>query len=108
MTTMAEHAKTPLKIQVRDVHEFDASGAAHDLIRMGMVAVDDIGEGLHDVAWEELHEELGHGADGLNLKKQRVDTGWGPVFVMRDADRVTAAAARKAVLQERPPLKKTT
>lgn len=93
-----------MKLAIHDVHALDARSAAAELARQGMVAVDDISEGLIDCAWEEIFDELGDAADGMPLKTQRIETPWGPVFVMRDADRVSAAAARGAVLSQRPRL----
>jgi hypothetical protein len=49
--------------------------------------IDDISEGLIDVAEVELLDELGHAADGMDLQRSRVDTGWGPVFIFRDRAR---------------------
>jgi hypothetical protein len=64
--------------------------------------IDDISEGLIDVAEVELLDELGHAADGMDLQRSRVDTGWGPVFIFRDRARVTLPSAKKAVFAQRP------
>ena len=76
----------------------DARAAAHDLLKTGAVGIDDIGENLHDVVGEEILAELGHAGDGLDLRTQRLETPFGPVFVIRIADIWSAAAAKKAVL----------
>ncbi|MDX9723333.1 MAG: hypothetical protein RBU37_21455 [Myxococcota bacterium] len=77
--------------------------AASDLRKTGLVAIDDIAER----SWEELFsyiiDELGHDADELELRTQRIETRFGPVFVLREADRWTAAKAKKAVLDVRYP-----
>jgi len=91
-------------VTIHDVHAFDARTAARELLRHGMVAVDDITEKLIDCAWEDLFDQLGHSADGMRFKTQRIETGWGPVFVMRDAKRVSAVKARNVVLGLRPRL----
>lgn len=90
-----------MKITIPEVHAIDARRAAAELAGQGMVAVDDITEGLMDCAWEEIFDELGHVADGMPLKAERIETGWGPMFVMRDADHVSPEEARSAVLIQR-------
>ena len=93
-------------MRIHLVHDLDAHAAARDLLENGMVAIDDITEELIDDAEEDIFEELGYAGDGILLTKQRVDTSWGPVFVLRDPDVVSAAKARAAVLRERPEPKK--
>lgn len=78
----------------------DARIAAADLLSEGMVVIDDIGENLHDLVSEEILDELGHVADGLDILEQRVDTRLGPVFILRAASLWSAAKARAAVLRE--------
>jgi len=85
-------------IKIHVAPGMDARKAAHDLLKDGAVGIDDIGENLYDVIRDEIIEELGHVADEIDIKTQRVDTSIGPVFVLRDANIWTAAKARKAVL----------
>jgi hypothetical protein len=79
----------------------EARAAAEDLIRDGAVGIDDIGENLHDVVREEILAELGHAAEALDIRVQRVATALGPVFVLRVADIWSSARARKTVLASR-------
>lgn len=79
----------------------DEVAAAKDFLDTGMVGVDDIAENLYDVIFEAIIDELGHAADFMDLREQRVDTSYGPVFVLRDHDRCSAQRARAAVLRER-------
>lgn len=81
----------------------DSRRAAKELLREGMVAIDDISEGLIDVTWDEILDELSHAADELDLRRDRIATALGPVFVIRDHERVSAAKARAAVLRENGP-----
>jgi hypothetical protein len=53
--------------QIYWVHDFDDKSAACDLLRNGLVAVDDISGNLFDFTWRELFDRLGHAADALNL-----------------------------------------
>ncbi len=75
----------------------DARAAARDLIETGAVGIDDIGENMYDIIWDEILDELGHVGDELDLRMERVATAIGPVFVLRNADVWSAADARRAV-----------
>lgn len=66
-----------------------------------MVGIDDIAENLYDVIFEAIIDELGFAADDMDLRQQRVDTSYGPVFVLRDHERCSAREARAAVTRER-------
>jgi hypothetical protein len=88
-------------MRVHVVPGVDAGSAAADLLANGMVAVDDIGRQSYAGVFDEIMEELGHMADGLDLREQHVETPFGPVFILREADMWTAARAKKAVLAER-------
>jgi len=85
-------------------HDFDVRAACRDLLTFGFILVDDITEGLVEVAKEELMIELGHYADEVDLRITRVATRWGPVFVFRDASRrgATLAKAKEAVFAQHP------
>ena len=72
------------RIKIHDVHGLDAKRAAKDLLSNGFVAIDDISWQLVDCAWDEVLDALGHTADYLDLARQRIETKWGPVFVIRD------------------------
>lgn len=84
-------------VRIHDVHDFDAAAAAEDLLRHGIVAIDDVTERLHECAEEELLEVLGHVADELEIRRHTVDTPFGRVFVLRDAARITAREATRRV-----------
>ena len=88
-------------MRIHVVPGVDARAAARDLLETGAVGIDDIAENMHDVVHDEILDELGNAADGLDLRTQRVDTAIGPVFVLRDADRWSAAKARNVVLHDR-------
>ncbi len=88
-------------MRIHVVPGVDARAAARDLLETGAVGIDDIAENMHDVIHDEILDELGNAADGLDLRAQRVDTAMGPVFVLRDADRWSAAKARNVVLRDR-------
>jgi hypothetical protein len=49
-----------------------------------------------------MFDELWHAADAFEIKTQRVPTFIGPVFVFRDAARVSAKQAKALVLAEYP------
>ena len=76
----------------------DAEQAARDLIECGAVAIDDIGENLYDVIFEEIIDLLGHVADELDLRTVRVRTQFGPVFVMRNARLWSESEAKEDIL----------
>jgi hypothetical protein len=88
-------------MRVHVVPGVDAASAADDLLQTGMVAVDDIGRETYRGVFDEILEELGHLADGLDLREQRVETAFGPVFILRDPDMWSAARVRRAVLADR-------
>ena len=88
-------------MRIHIVPGVDAESAAADLMATGMVAVDDIAEQSYQGVFEEILEELGHMADDLDLREQRVDTSFGPVFILRVPGVWSAARARKAVLAAR-------
>ena len=88
-------------MRIHVVPGVDAELAAADLLATGMVAVDDIGEQSYKGVFDEIMEELGHMADGLDLREQCVETPLGAVFVLRDPDMWSAARAKKAVLAAR-------
>lgn len=90
-----------MKMEIHCVPGVDAAAAARDLFRDGAVGIDDIAENIYDVLHEEILEELGHLADGLDIRTQRVATSIGPVFVLRNARAWSAAEARRAVLAAR-------
>jgi hypothetical protein len=79
-------------MNIPEVRDFDGSFAARELLKQGFTAVDDIGEQLYKHAEAELFDALGHRADSMNIETDRVDTDWGPVFVFRDAGRVSLQA----------------
>lgn len=89
-------------MQIYSVHDFDAKSAARDFLREGIVAVDDVSANLYDLAREELFHQLGHATDAFDIKTQRVPTYVGPVFVFRDASRISAKQARMFVLAQFP------
>lgn len=89
-------------MEIHDIHGFDARRAANELLSAGFIAIDDISWQLVDCAWDEVLNALGHAADELVLARQRVETSLGPVFVIRDAELVSAAKARREVLKCRP------
>ncbi len=93
------HLKEALKIHV--VPGVDAQAAARDLLQNGAVGVDDIGENTYDLIWDEILDALGHVADEIAIRRQRIETRIGPVFVLRNATLWTAAKARAAVLEMR-------
>ena len=88
-----------MKIHV--VPGVDARAAARDLLANGAVGIDDIAENMYDLIWDEIVEALGHGADETAIRRQRVATAIGPVFVLRDAALWTAAQVRAAVHEMR-------
>ncbi len=90
-------------MRIHVVPGVDARAAARDLRETGAVGIDDIGEGTHELLRDEILEELGHAADELDLRTQRVDTAIGPVFVVRNAALWSAEAVRKAVRASRGP-----
>ncbi len=87
-------------MRIPEVRDFNGVRAGRELLKQGYTAVDDIGELLYKHAEAELFEALGHQADFMDIVTDRVDTDFGPVFVFRDAARVSlesiAAAIRKA------------
>jgi hypothetical protein len=93
---MRSQLKKTLKIHV--VPGVDARAGARDFLVNGAVGIDDIAEDMYEVIWEEILEELGHAADGMAIRRQRIETRTGPVFVFRDGALWTAANARAAVL----------
>lgn len=94
-----EETRQTMRIHV--VPGVDAESAAADVLSVGMVMVDDIGEQSYQVVFDEILEELGHMGDGLDLREQRVETPFGPVFILREPDMWSAARAKKAVLAAR-------
>jgi len=86
----------------------DARAAARDLRRDGVVGIDDIGETLYDVIRDEILDYLGHASDGVDWKTQRVNTAFGPVFVVRDPDLWSAAVVKQAVTRARSPARDQT
>ena len=76
----------------------DAREAARDFLKTGAIGIDDIGENLYDLVREEILDELGNAGDGIDLRTDRVESAFGPVFVLRDAAIWSVAAAKKAVL----------
>ncbi len=99
-------AKKAMRIHVTP--GIDSRAAARDLLRDGAVGIDDIGANLYDVVRDEVMDELGEVADALDIRTERVDTALGPVFVVRCADRWSATAARKVILDDRGPEDKHT
>ncbi len=99
MADRPRHLKRALKIHV--VPGVDARAAARDFRAQGAVGVDDIAANMYDVIWDEILELLGHDADAIAIRRQRIDTRIGPVFVLRDGTLWTAAEARAAVLDLR-------
>jgi hypothetical protein len=77
----------------------DARAAARDVARDGAVGIDDIVGDLHDVVIAEILDRLGHAADEVDWARQRVQGPFGPVYILRDPERWTAAAARRVVLR---------
>ena len=65
----------------------DSAAAARDFMEYGTVGIDDFGGNLYDTIWDNILEILGHAADDLIIKEQRISTRLGPVFVLRDASR---------------------
>jgi hypothetical protein len=96
---MQEEMRQIMRIHV--VPGVDAASAAADLMQTGMVAVDDIGRESYQGVFEEILEELGHMADVLDLREQRVETPLGPVFILREPSMWSASRARKAVFADR-------
>lgn len=96
---MKRTCKETMRIHV--VPGVDSQAAALDLLKTGAVGIDDIAENMHNVVHDEILDELGNAADGLDLRTQRVDTAIGPVFVLRIADLWSAAKARNTVLRNR-------
>jgi len=96
------HATVAPAIRIRDVLDLDARAASRELVKFGLTVIDDISEMLVETADDELADELGHARDEMDIHIDRVDTGWGPVFVFRDRSRVTLASAKAAVFALRP------
>lgn len=88
-------------VRIHVVPGVDARAAARDLLRAGVVGIDDIGEGTHEMIRDEILDHLGHAGDELDLRTQRIDTPFGPVFVYRDAAVWSEQAVRQAVLASR-------
>ena len=88
-------------MRIHVVPGVDEELAASDLLATGMVAVDDIGEQSYQGVFDDILGELGHIADGLDLRKQQVETPLGPVFILRDPDMWSAARTKKVVLAAR-------
>ncbi len=89
-----------MEMKIHIVPGVDSRAATRDLMKVGAVGIDDIGEGLYDLIRDEILEELGARGDALDLRTDRVETAFGPVFVIRNVQVWTAAAARKAVLAQ--------
>jgi hypothetical protein len=103
---MSTIKKTPRKraepaLTIREVHDFNAKVAAREVLEFGFTLIDDISEVLVDVTKDELMDELSHAADEMDIRTNRVETGWGPVFIFRDHSRVTLAVAKKFVFAQR-------
>lgn len=79
----------------------NARAGARDFLANGAVGIDDIAENMYDVIWDEVLEILGHVADAAAIRRQRIETSIGPVFVLRDGTLWTAAKARATVLDMR-------
>ena len=91
--------KPALRIHV--VPGVDARAAARDFLDDGAVGIDDIAENMYEVIWDEVLEALGHVADEIGIRRQRVETRIGPVFVLRNGALWTAARAKAAVVGTR-------
>ena len=87
-------------LRIHVVPGIDSRAAARDLLDVGAVGIDDIGEETFPLIRDEIFDELGHAADELDIRTQRVDTNAGPVFVLRNADVWSAAQTRKAILRD--------
>jgi len=89
-------------MRIPDIYDFDPEQAAQEVLTFGFTAVDDISEQLVESALDGLYEALGFAGDHLDLKTDRIDTSWGPVFVFRDRSRVPLRKVRAFVMKHRP------
>lgn len=88
-------------LTIREVHDFNARVAAREVLEFGFTMVDDISEKLVDCVKDELFDELSQSADEMDIRTDRVETGWGPVFIFRDHSRVTLTVVKKFVFAQR-------
>lgn len=86
-------------IKIHAAPGVDAREAARDFLKTGAVGIDDIGGNLYDLVREEILDELGNVGDGIDLESDRVESPFGPIFVLRNADLWSAAEAKKTVLK---------
>jgi len=100
-TTKTSRKRAEPALTIREVHDFNAKVAAREVLKFGFTLVDDISGVLVDAVKDELFEELSHAADVMDIRTDRVETGWGPVFIFRDHSRVTLAVAKKFVFAQR-------
>lgn len=92
-------------MEIREIRDFDAREGVRDLLMHGFTVVDDIGELLYKHAEQELLDELGHAADGIDVVTHRIDTEFGPVFAFCDNDRVSRKDVTAFVSRQRPSIK---
>ena len=95
-----DHTRLQLKraLKIHVVPGVDPRAAARDFLANGAVGIDDIAENMYDVIWDDILDVLGHVADETAIRRQRIETGIGPVFVLRDGTRWRASETRAAVL----------
>ena len=84
-------------MKIPDVRDFRATRASRELIKQGFTAVDDIGEALYQHAEDELLDALGLNVDGMDFVTDRIETDLGPVFVFRDASRISLEAVEARI-----------
>lgn len=84
-------------MDIPEVRDFKATRACRELIKQGYTAVDDIGGTLYKLAEDELLDALGISVDAMDFVVDEVETDLGPVFVFRDASRISLEAVEARI-----------